>query len=72
VDVIKRLLEDAESFAKETADLDDKRFAQRTLDVLGLSPSQGEMTEDAPMAGRIQRPATAGNPAVVSGVKTTE
>jgi len=60
VDVRKRLLKDAESFAKETADLDEERFVQRTLGVLGIPPSQGEMAEDASVADRIQRPATAG------------
>ena len=68
--VEKRLLEDAESFAKETASLDDKLFVQRMLDILGISSSQGEVSEDAPMAGRIRRPAMPGEPrTVVSGVK---
>ena len=58
--VEKRLLEDAESFAKETASLDDKLFVQRMLDILGISSSQGEVSEDAPMAGRIQQQAMPG------------
>ena len=58
--VEKRLLEDAESFAKETASLDDKLFVQRMLDILGISSSQGEVSEDAPMADRIRRPAMPG------------
>lgn len=57
----KRLLEDAESFAKETASLDEEGFVRRTLRVLGISPSQGMATsEDAPGAGRIRRPARTG------------
>lgn len=56
----KRLLEDAESFAKEAARLDDERFVQRTLEVLGIPSEQGGMASEFPEAGRIQRPAPAG------------
>jgi hypothetical protein len=59
--VEKRLLEDAESFAKETASLDEDGFIQRTLRVLGISSEQDTATsQDAPGAGRIQRPAHTG------------
>jgi hypothetical protein len=59
--VENRLLEDAESFAKETASLDEEGFVRRTLGVLGIPSSQDKATsEDAPGADRIQRPARTG------------
>jgi hypothetical protein len=64
VGVEKRLLEDAESFAKEVASLDHEGFVSRTLAGLGISRTASETISEngevTPGAGRIQRPAPAG------------
>jgi hypothetical protein len=39
VDVEKRLLEDAQSFAKEVTSLDEEGFLSRTRAALGLPPT---------------------------------
>jgi hypothetical protein len=65
VDVEQRLLADATSFTKEIAALDEEGFIDRTLAVLGIPPkhsnASSETEEDTPEAGRIQRPAPAGD-----------
>jgi len=67
LDVEKRLLEDATSFAKEVASLDEEGIISRTLAVLGIPPKDTDMITDTdeatPEAGRTQRPAPAGGPA---------
>ncbi|GAA4238087.1 hypothetical protein GCM10022254_52520 [Actinomadura meridiana] len=61
MDVEKRLLRDAESFAKEIKLLDEEGALSRTLTFLGLADSDSnDVEKDAPGAGRIQRPAPAG------------
>jgi hypothetical protein len=65
VDVEQRLLADATSFTKEVASLDEEGFIDRTLAVLGIPPKNSnaisETEEGTPEAGRIQRPAPAGD-----------
>jgi hypothetical protein len=52
VGVEKRLLDDAESFAKEVTSLDEKGFISRTLAVLGIpskdSDTISEQEEETP------------------------
>jgi hypothetical protein len=73
VGVEKRLLEDAESFKKRTARLDEEGFIQETLAALGVPPEQDTTVSDAALvAGRIQRPATAGDTGTDLSGKTTE
>ena len=64
MDVEKRLLEDATSFAKKAASLDEEGFISRTFAVLGIPPKDSDTTleneEVTPEAGRTQRPAPAG------------
>lgn len=69
--VEKRLLDDAESFAKEITSLDEEGFISRTLAVLGISSKNNdailEQEEETPKArprpvagpGRGHRPAKA-------------
>jgi hypothetical protein len=75
VDVRKRLLEDARSFANEVTSLDEEGFIHRTLAVLGIpskdSDTRPENEEVAPGAGRSQRPAPPGAPAPDLFVKQT-
>jgi len=65
VDVEKRLLEDARSFAKEITSLDEEGFISRTLAVLGIPPKDSDTVsekrnEETPGTGRTQRPAPPG------------
>lgn len=64
MDVEKRLLEDATSFAKKATSLDEEGFISRALAVLGIVPKDSDTTleneEVTPEAGRTQRPAPAG------------
>jgi hypothetical protein len=64
VDVEKRLLEDAVSFTRGAASLDEEGFISRTLAALGILPKDSDKAPDneiAPEAGRTQRPAPAGD-----------
>jgi hypothetical protein len=58
MDVEKLLLEDAASFTREIKSLDEEGFISRTLAALGIPSDADEKV--APGAGRIQRPAPAG------------
>jgi len=66
LDVEKRLLEDATSFANEVASLDEEGFISRTLAVLGIPSKDNDMTleveEVSPRVDRTQRPPPAGGP----------
>jgi hypothetical protein len=46
LDVGKRLTEDATSFAKEAASLDEEGFISGTLAVLGIHPKDSDPTMD--------------------------
>jgi hypothetical protein len=46
VDVEKRLLKDAASFAKEVTSLDKEGFISRTLAVLGISAKDSDAISD--------------------------
>jgi hypothetical protein len=65
VDVNKRLLNDARSFANEITSLDEEGFISRTLAALGI-PTKASGTipekenEETPGTGRTQRPAPPG------------
>jgi len=64
VDVEKRLLEDARSFSREAASLDEEGFIGRALAALGILPKDRDTAPDnqiSPEAGRTQRPAPAGS-----------
>jgi hypothetical protein len=71
VDVEKRLLDDAASFAREVNSLDEEGFISRTLAALGIPSKDGESEKVAPEAGRIQRPAPAGDADPGTLVKST-
>lgn len=61
MDVEKRLLRDAESFAEEIKLLDEEGALARTLAFLGLADSDSsEIDNNTSVAGRTQRPAPAG------------
>ncbi|WUH98737.1 hypothetical protein OHR68_35340 [Spirillospora sp. NBC_00431] len=60
--VEKRLLQDAKSYEKQIARLDEAGFIQRTLEALGIPSDQETTVADATEeAGRSQRPAPAGH-----------
>jgi hypothetical protein len=63
VDVEKRLLEDAESFAKEVTALDEKGFISRTLAFLGIPSKESDQISEKEGAAPEARPHHAAGPA---------
>ena len=60
--VEKRLLEDAESFAKGVAALDERGFISRTLAVLGIPSKESDQISETEGADREARPHRAAGP----------
>lgn len=58
MDVEKRLLREAESFAEDLAYIDQEAFVTRVIKSLGISSDRVVGLHDASVAGRIQRPAS--------------
>jgi hypothetical protein len=63
VDVEKRLLEDAASFAKEVTSLDEEGFISRTLALLGISAEDSDATSGQERETSEARPRSAAGPA---------
>ena len=61
--VEKRLVEDAESFAKEVASLDERGFISRTLALLGIPSREGDQISETEGADPEARPRDAAGPA---------
>jgi hypothetical protein len=62
VGVEKRLAEDAESFAKEVASLDEEGFISRTLAVLGIPAEDGDTISEQEEETPQTRPRPAAGP----------
>lgn len=64
MDVEKRLLREAESFAEDLAYIDQEEFVAQVIKTLGISSDRVAGSQDASVAGRIQRPAPPGHVSV--------
>jgi hypothetical protein len=62
VGVEKRLLEDAESFAKEVTSLDEEGFISRTLAVLGIPAKDSDTISEQEAETPEARPRPAAGP----------
>ena len=62
MDVEKRLLEDAESFAKEVTALDEKGFISRTLAFPGILSKESDQISENEEAAPEARPHRAAGP----------
>jgi len=63
VGVEKRLLDDAESFAKEVTALDEKGFISRTLAFLGIPSNESDQISETEGVDPEARPHRAAGPA---------
>ncbi len=63
MDVEKRLLEDAASFAKEVTSLDEEGFISRTLASLGILAEDSDTISDQEHETQEARPRPAAGPA---------